>query len=205
MHLEKGFRQEARNPIIQQYRGNPTPVFSCITCREVPQGHCEGEVSRLVHDGHSAPPHLSLGGAGLHYLREEGQARLSAPILDKGLVLLPVPALHAQGPAHGAGHRVRAAQRQRACKTQSGLSSPRRTCARGTFGVRSSGSHPEAGGRKGQEPARTGMLLNKQPAVPRTAFTHRMIQPQCEEPSGAHSAEPGNSPDRSGCVSAAGT
>lgn len=111
LNLEKGFRQEARKPLFQQQRGNPTPVLSCIVCSEVLQGHCEGEVARMVQDGHSASPRLSPEGAGRHSLGEKWQARLSAPVFVKGLIVLLVPALHAQGSAHGARHVTGAAQR----------------------------------------------------------------------------------------------
>ena len=39
---------------------NPTPVRSRILFSEALQGHCEGEVCRMVSDGHAAPPHFFL-------------------------------------------------------------------------------------------------------------------------------------------------
>ena len=39
---------------------DPTLVRSRILLSEALQGHCEGEVCRMVSDGHVAPRHVSL-------------------------------------------------------------------------------------------------------------------------------------------------
>ena len=89
---------------------NSTPVGSSVIHVEVLHGHCEGQVIRVVSDGHAAIPLFFLFSFGLHNLATHSAILSSAPIFVMPLVCLLILTPDTQRAPRGTRHRARARQ-----------------------------------------------------------------------------------------------
>lgn len=97
---------------------NSTPVGPSVVRAEVLHDHCEGQVVRLVSDGHAAVPPFFLFSFGLHNLATHCAILSSAPVFVMPLVRLLILTPDMQRAPHGARHRAGARQRPTAWEAE---------------------------------------------------------------------------------------